>query len=147
MQYRGVPTENLIKLSKHSNAPVHPILTLWKEKAYLPTLKSVVKEQLRSHVVYKLTCPGCCRACYFSHTRRHLITLFKEHKNQQNKPERKHVDRCTVKLLQLLDIEILASTNRGTKYLLTFEALYIKEIEPGLNTEDEYHRRELTIKF
>ena len=125
---------------------VQPILTLWKQKTYLPTLKSVVKEQLRSHAVYKLTCPGC-RACYFSHTRRHLITQFKEHKNQQNKPERTHDDRCTVKLLQLLDIEILASTNRGTKYLLTFEAIYIKEIEPELNTEDEYRCRELTIKF
>ena len=112
MQYKGVPTENLIKQLKRSNAPVQRILTLQKQKTYLPTLKPVVKEQLRRHVVYKLTCPGC-QSCYDDKTSRQLITRFKEHKNQRNKPVRKHVDRNTVKFLQLSDIDILASTKRG----------------------------------
>ena len=112
MQYKGVPTENLIKQLKRSNAPVQRILTLQKQKTYLPTLKPVVKEQLRCHVVYKLTCPGC-QSCYDDQTSRQLITRFKEHKNQRNKPVRKHVDRNTVKFLQLSDIDILASTKRG----------------------------------
>ena len=60
---------------------------------------------------------------------------------------RKHVDKCTVKTLQLSDIEILASTTRGIEHLLTLEALYIREIDPELNTKDEYRSRELTIKF
>ena len=97
-------------------------------------------------LVYKLTCPGC-RACYVGQTSRHLITRLKEHKNQQNKPVRKHVDRCTVKTLQLSDIEILASTIRGIEHLLTLEALYVSEIKPELNRKDKYRSRELTIKF
>ena len=116
------------------------------QKTYLPTLKPVVKEQLRNHVVYKLTCPGY-RFCYLGQTSLHLITRFKEHKNQQNKPVKKHVDRCTMKILQLSDIEILASTNRGIEHLLTLEALYIREIDPELSTKDEHLSRELTINF
>ena len=58
---------------------------------------------------------------------------------------RKHVDRCTIKALQLSDIEILASTIRRIEHLLTLEALYIREIEPELNKKDEYPSRELTI--
>ena len=58
---------------------------------------------------------------------------------------RKHVGRCTIKALQLSDIEILASTIRRIEHLLTLEALYIKEIEPELNKKDEHPSRELTI--
>ena len=74
-------------------------------------------------------------------------TWFKEHKNQQNKTVRKHVDRYTVKSLQTSDIEILASTNQQIGHLLTLEALYIRGSDCELNTEDGHCSRELTIKF
>ena len=74
-------------------------------------------------------------------------TPFKEYKNQQNKPVRKHVDRYTMKSLQISDIEILASTNQYIGHLLTLKALYIREIDCEINTEDEYCSRELTTKF
>ena len=70
---------------------------------------------------------------YVDQTSLYLITRFKEHQNQQKKLVRKHVDRCTVKILQLSDIEILASTNRGIEHLLTLKVLHIREIEPELN--------------
>ena len=60
---------------------------------------------------------------------------------------RKNVDRCTVKSLQLSDIEILISTNGEVEHLLTVEALYIRDINLKLNTKDEYCSRELIIKF
>ena len=60
---------------------------------------------------------------------------------------RKHIDRCIVKSLQLSDIEILQSTKQGIEHLLTLEALYIRKIDPELNTKDECCSRELTIKF
>ena len=76
-----------------------------------------------------------------------MITRFKEHSNQKIKPARKHLDICIVAKLQTSDVQILASSNRGIKHLLTLEALYIREIKPELNTKDEYRSRELTIKF
>ena len=45
------------------------------------------------------------------------------------------------------DVEILHRTSRGESYLLTLEALYIRERKPVLNTKDEYRRRELVIKL
>ena len=60
LQYRGVPAEN-------NNSLVELILALGKQKMHLPTLNPVVKEQLRSHVAYKLTCQGC-QACYVGQT-------------------------------------------------------------------------------
>ena len=60
---------------------------------------------------------------------------------------RKYVDSCTVKSLQLSDIEILASTNRGIKDLMTLEALFIREIDTELNTKDEYAAENLLLSF
>ena len=45
------------------------------------------------------------------------------------------------------DVRILHRTTRGRDFLETLEALYIREIEPTLNTKDEYRSRELTILF
>ena len=45
------------------------------------------------------------------------------------------------------DIDILGSTSKGEKQLLTLEALYQKEISPSINTKEEFKSRKLTIKF
>ena len=141
-----MPTDNFIKELKCSNAPTQPVATLQKQKTFLWSLKLNVKEELRSSVVYKISCPGC-HACYVGQTNRHMITCFKEHSAQKNKPVRKHFDICIGAKLQTSDVQILASLNRGMKHLLTLEAFYIREIKPELNTKDEYQTRELTIKF
>ena len=75
-----------------------------------------------------------------------MITCFKEHSNQKNKPVRKHSDICIGAKLQTSDVQILASSNWGMEHVLTLEALYIKAINPELNTKNEYKSRELTIK-
>ena len=148
IQYQGLPTDNFIKQLKRSNAPIQPVVTLRKQKTFLPSLKRSVKEELRSSVVYKITCPGC-HACYISQTSRHMITGFREHSNQKSKPVRKDFDICIGAKLQTSDVRILASSNQGMEHLLTLEALYIyiREIKTELNTRDEYWSRELTIKF
>ena len=53
---------------------------------------------------------------------------------------------CKVKLGEK-DIEILAQATRGESYLMTLEALWIKEERPKLNTRDEYKQRILTVKW
>ena len=48
------------------------------------------------------------------------------------------------------DIEILASTSKNEKHLLTLEALYIREEKPYLNTQnakEEFKRRTLRVTF
>ena len=61
MQYQCLPTDNFIKQLKRSNAPIQPVVTLRKQKTFLPSLKPNVKEE-------------------FS---RHMITHFKEQSNQK----------------------------------------------------------------
>ena len=97
-----------LKILKHSKAPIQSVVTLQKQETFLPSLKPNVKEKLRSSVLYKITCPGC-HACYVSQTIQHMITCFKEHSNQKNKPVRKHFDISIVAKLQTSEIRILAS--------------------------------------
>ena len=45
------------------------------------------------------------------------------------------------------DVNIMHQTSRGEAFLLTLEALWIRELKPEINTKDEYRSRELTIKL
>ena len=44
-------------------------------------------------------------------------------------------------------IRILDSSTKSDSYLLTLEALWIRDIKPQMNTKDEFKRRELIIKI
>ena len=113
MQYQCLPTDNFIKQLKRSNAPIQPVVTLRKQKTFLPSLKLNVKEELKSSVMCKIICPGC-HACYICQTSRHMSTRFKGHSNQKSKPVRKHFDIYIGAKLQITsDVQILASSNRN----------------------------------
>ena len=45
------------------------------------------------------------------------------------------------------NVDILQTSSRGENYLLTLEALHIRELRPQINTKDEYRSRELIIKM
>ena len=99
---------------------------------------------MKSGVVYNLTCPGCS-ACYVGQTDRHMTTRLYEHVHKAG-PMKTHITQCHTTLTDD-DVDILHSTARGENFLLTLEALYIRERRPTLNTKDEYRRRELVIKL
>ena len=65
----------------------------------------------------------------------------------QKGPVKIHIEQCKVDLDPSCDIQILGSTSRGEKHLLTLEALFQKDISPCLNTKEEYKSRTLSIKF
>ena len=44
-------------------------------------------------------------------------------------------------------VKILDSTTKSDNYLLTLEALWIRDIKPTINTKDEFRSRELIIKI
>ena len=125
---------------------MQPVITLQKIKYVLPSLKPSIGKDIKSRVVYKVTCPGC-QTCYVGQTSRHLRTRLAEHKNRKDQPVRIHFDECVSDVPTLKDVDILHSTFRNLTYLLTLEALYIKELKPSLNTKDEYRSRTLTLQF
>ena len=111
----------------------------------MPSLKPPIDNIIRSGIVYRITCP-CCKACYVGQTSRHLQTRFREHVNNEKQPVKKHFSQCGTSPTAE-DVDILGSTSRGVEYLMTLEALWIKELGPEINTKDEYRSKTLTIKW
>ena len=144
IQYRGKCTEEYAHALHKIQAPCVIVMTLRKLKTVLPSLKPSVEKLMKSGVIYQLTCPRCS-ACYVGQTSRHMITRFKEH-TQRSGPMKSHLSQCNTHLTDE-HIDILQSTSRGDAFLLTLEALHIRERKPSINTKDEYRTRELVIKL
>ena len=60
-------------------------------------------------------------------------------------PIKSHFEQCKV----TPDENMISILGKATSLprLLTLETLFIKEINPSLNTKDEYRSRTLTLKF
>ena len=119
-------------------------MTLKKTKYSLPPLKPFVPDMFKNNVVYQIVCPRC-KSSYVGQTTRHLQQRFKEHIGNKG-PIKTHFESCAITPTDDI-ISVLGRMDRGDGRLLTLEALFIKEINPVLNTKDEYRSRTLTLKF
>ena len=140
--YRGKPTEKFIQSLYKLNAPCKFILTLKKTKNLISTLKVPVPDMLQSNVVYQITCSRC-QSSYVGQTSRHLQQRFREHIGSKGLLK-KHFEECDI--FSSEDMVKILGKSSGEK-LMTLEALYIAEINPVLNTKDEYRSRTLKLKF
>ena len=146
LEYRGKITESYCRTLKKARAPCTPVLTLRKLKTVLPSLKPTIEHKIRSHLVYKITCPRC-KARYIGKTDQYLEVRLGQHKHP-SKPVGKHLRSCNaLQEVTVNNVEIMAASTRGEQYLLTLEALMQKEERPEINTRDEYRSRELTIMW
>ena len=143
VQYRGKCTEDYAQSLHKINAPCRIVMTLRKLKTVLPSLKNPVEKMMKSNVVYNITCPRC-QSCYVGQTRRQLQRRFSEHLSKG--PVKTHMECCNV-TIDHRNIDIIGSTTRGEKSLLTLEALHQRKLNTSINTKDEYKSRTLTIKF
>ena len=112
----------------------------------MPPLKPKVPKQLESNLVYQYECSRC-QSTYVGKTVRHLKTRVEEHTHDSTKTAiRKHYDTCRERLTYD-NFKILYKTYRNNDYLMTIEALFIRERKPNLNTKDEFRDKELRLKF
>ena len=144
LQYRGKSTESYAKDIHKSGVECRVIFTLKKLKTVMPSLKEPVEKFQKSGLVYQIKCPRCS-ACYVGQTGRHLQVRFKEHLSRKG-PIKDHMTKCEGRISEE-SVNILGITSKGYDHLLTLEALWIREINPELNTKDEFKSRELTIKL
>ena len=152
LNYRGKCSDDFAKeLYKICNNPeqlIRPslrvIFTIKKLKTALPQLKPTVPKMLRSGNVYQITCPGC-NSCYVGQSVRHLQARYREHKVNSG-PMLTHITSCGVKLTDE-DIEILGTHKKSEQHLLTLEALFLRELNPKINTKKEYKMKTLVIKI
>ena len=120
-------------------------MTRRKLRNVMPSLKPKIPMNLRSGVVYQITCPRC-NACYVGQTDRHWGTRLKEHQQRKKQPVATHLRQCRTKV-DNENVEFLCSSSRGEAYLMTLEALWIREKRPKINTKDEWKSRTLTLKW
>ena len=144
VQYRGNQSQYFAnRLRKLTNVQV--VFTTRKLQSCLPSLKSAFSNDLKSRVVYKLSCSGCT-STYVGQTVRHLTTRIEEHRKADS-PVGLHLQQCQLEGNSAdLSWEIIDRSNNQTK-LLTLEAIHIRKEKPGLNTRDEFRSRELTLKI
>ena len=111
-----------------------------KVRTFLPTQKSSLDKNLKSHVLYKVTCNGCS-SIYVGQTSRHVTTRISEHQKKDS-PVGQHLVECGG--TAHIEWDILDECP-GVEKLMAIEAIYIKKLKPQLNTRDEYRGRELTL--
>ena len=122
---------------------IQMIFTSRKLRTCLLTLKSLFDKNLKSHVVYKVTCSGCS-SINVGQTTRHVTTRISEHQKKDSPDGQLLVECCGT--THNVKREILDAC-RGVEKLMTIEAIYIKKLKPQLNARDEYRGRELTLKY
>ena len=150
--YRGKSTEDYVKQlnqlcgSKDSPAykiPIKVVYTTRKLKSILPSLKPSVVKALKSDVVYKIDC-RVCKDSYVGQTERHMTTRLGEHINNRG-PVKAHITNCSTTLSED-DVTIIMECQSSLN-LMTYEALYIKQMKPQINTREEYRSKKLNIKW
>ena len=149
IQYRGKITDHFVKKLKETGAPIKPMLTLTKVKTTVPSLKAAIEKPLASNLVYKYKCSHCTMS-YVGMTSRHITARILEHLTNREKskgPVMAHTNSCTNSHPSPEEFSILKKVTRpDITYLSIMEALFIKEINPALNTKDEWVSRSLRIK-
>ena len=130
-------------LRKLTNVQV--VFTTRKLESCLPSLKSAFSNDLKSKVVYKLSCSGCT-STYVGPIVPHLTTRIEEYKKADS-PVGLHLQQCQLEGNSAdLSWEVIDMSNNQTK-LLAIEAIYIRKEKLGLNTRHDFRSRELTLKI
>ena len=145
VQYRGNESTKFISRLMKIGAPIEPIYTMVKARNALPSMKPSVNKMYKSNIIYQIECPGC-KSKYVGLTTRHLISRVNEHFSPSGTMT-KHCNAFGCKIENPMDsTSILDSTYRNVIHLSIYEALYIREINPSINTKDEYISRRLRIR-
>ena len=120
MQYRGNPSQlSAAKVRLISGAQI--IFTTRKLKTSLPSLKTSFARELRSKVVYKLTCKGC-NSTYVGQTVRPLATRVDEHRKGDS-PVGQHLLECNKEVGGTAELKSeIIDQRANTHKLLTLEA-------------------------
>ena len=105
------------------------IFTTRTLKTVLPSLKSAVDKEVRSRVVYQITCPGCQSSCV-GQTTRHLKTRLTEHPCL-TAPVVMHFQECAGSTREI-SAKIIDACE-GPARILTMEALHMSRRQPALN--------------
>ena len=141
MEYRGHISDRFSR-SIRNITEVCFLFTTRKMKTVLPSLKSNIPDDLKSRVIYEITCSGC-KSSYVGQTTRHLMTRLAEHARVSS-PVGSHLENCIGDASEICS-KILDQTEDTGRLLTLVAPLYIARRQPTLNHRKEY--RQLTLKL
>ena len=147
LQYRGTVSDwfkNKIR-SIDGVGKLNVIFTTKKLRTLLPSLKCPVPANLKSNVIYRITCSGCS-AQYVGQTQRHLQKRCNEHAKEST-PVGRHFKECTGSVKSVLKNTKILDSSFSLPRLLTLEAIYIAKLKPVLNNREEFRQRHLALRF
>ena len=104
---------------------------------------SSADKDLKSHVVYELTCNGC-KSIFVGQTWRHTATEVAEHAKADSTMGI-YAIQCYNGDTTAFQWKIKDQCGNQSK-LMTLEALYISKLKPTIETRDKYRTQELTLK-
>lgn len=147
IEYRGKVTDHFAQKLRETGAPIKPILTLRKVKSAMPSLKAKIERVIASNIIYEFQCPNS-QVSYVGMTSRHFCTRINEHlqNGKAKSPILEHTETCLKSSPTIENFKTLYKTHGDIKFLSVLEALFIREIEPTLNTKEEFLGRMLRIK-
>ena len=146
LSYNAISGQSISTVSCKGSANIQGTNIFYRKmKTCLQSLKTSFARELRSKVVYKLTCSGC-NSTYVGQTDRNLATRVDEHR-KRDYPVGQHLLECNKEVGGTAELksEIIDQT-ANTHQLLTLEALNNWRERPKTNTRDEFRSRELTLK-
>ena len=138
-------TEKLAQDLLKIEAPIKVVFTLDKARSAITSLKDRTSDQNQSNIVYRYTY-GLCKEEYIGYTERLGLERFKEHDKNGSTEVLDHLKECGTNLDDG-SFKILYTSNRGAEYLMTAEAILIKDNKPGLNKRNEFQTRQLRLKL
>ena len=126
VQYRGNQRQYFAnRLRKLTNVQV--VFTTRKLQSCLPSLKSAFSNDLKSRVVYKLSCSGCT-SIYVGQTVRHLTSRIEEDKKADS-PVGLHLQQCQLEgnncNIRLLQSHMRLKKNRPYNHWLKGQGHYL----------------------
>ena len=121
------------------------VFTLDKARSAITSLKDRTSDQKQSNIAYKYTC-GLCKEEYIGYIKRLGLERFKKHDKCGSTEVSDHLKECGTNLDDG-SFKILFKSNRGAKFLMTAEAILIKDNKPGLNKRNEFRTRQLRLKL
>ena len=118
------------------------ILKTQKLRDHVTQLKGPVRVFIRNNVVYSITGSGC-DALYVGQTS-HLRTRLDE-QCRSGTPVREHLESCGVSSSEIHRQSRIVDSAKSVDSLLTFEALHIGDLQPQINTIDEFRSKTLMM--
>ena len=145
LSYRVVQSERFAQNLRNVIGNINIYLTTDKLRSQLGGLKAAASRDIRSHLVYEITCLSC-GGTYVSQTTRPRGTRIREHRCS-GIPIGDHFITCNGGTRVTMDNVKILGLESHPPTLLALQAVFIQRLKPSFNTRHEHRSHTLNYAF